>query len=270
MKEYPKLIGLCGRQYSGKSLLAKYLVENKGYTRIYIAQSLKELCSELFNLSIEEMDKLKMEQKDYVFGEKEFKIISEKVDIPYDAVVSTFKDINNTITSVRHAYQFIGSELIRKFNPDWHVNTMINKMNPDSKYVVDDVRFPNESSAITKMGGILIYIVRPQLTGVSHHMSEESLDWVNFENLIVNNLYEEHAITQLLEILEEGKNEYASKLLRKHRQTFTTIGRNRRITVDKEECPAHVTIYDCTLGWVTDTYDGVNNPFAIEEIKRLI
>lgn len=268
------IIGLCGRQFSGKSMLANYLVENKGYKRIYVAQALKQLCSELFHLSIEDMDRLKKEEKEFVLSADNLKYISEITGIPHEITITTFSEINNTLTSIRHAYQFIGTEFIRKYNPNWHIDMILKNLNPAEKYVVDDVRFRNETDAIIKLGGKLAYIVRPQLSNVSHHTSEESLTWrmFNSSHVIINNLDAEHAIKQLMDIIDNNNNLYGESIIDNYHDDFFEVYRksNYKIVIDKKECPAQVSIHDRTIGWIFRNIDGAKNPLFIEDFKFYI
>ena len=59
-------------------------------------------------------------------------------------------------------------------------------MNNEQKYVIDDVRFPNERKMIEELGGTCWFIIRPKLDNVSNHLSETALKWQEFENIIVN------------------------------------------------------------------------------------
>lgn len=268
----PEIIGLCGRQFSGKSMLAKYLVEHKGYERLYVAQALKHLCSELFNLSVEEMDKLKWENKEFKLSEDDLKHISEVTSIPLETTIKDFETIGNTLTSIRHAYQFIGTEFIRKYNPNWHMDMMLKGLSHDKRYVVDDVRFKNESDAINDMGGKLAYIVRPLLLGVSHHASEETLNWRMFDHIIVNNLDEKHVIDQLLEFLEKGSNSYGEMIVSKYHDDFKMIYNksNKKIVIDRAEYPAKISIHDRTTEWIDEEVSGVTNPLFIEDFKPYV
>lgn len=211
-----RIIALCGRAYSGKTMLANYLVEQYGYKRVYVAQALKELCARLLNLSIEKMNKLKTVEKDFILNDDSAKLISEVAHIDYDDVCKELEAINYTIKSTRHAFQFIGTDLIRKYNPNWHIETMLSTMNSTDKYVVDDVRFPNEVQALQFNGCMLIFVVRPILDNVSHHRSEESLKWDDFENLIINNKEIDFAKLQLNALLNTQTNKYAEDILSKY------------------------------------------------------
>lgn len=52
----PKVVAICGFKRSGKDTVADWLCQHKGYTRIKIAEPLKDVCATLFCLSSEQLD----------------------------------------------------------------------------------------------------------------------------------------------------------------------------------------------------------------------
>ena len=187
-----KIIGFAGRKRSGKTTLAKLLQQEENAVIITIANYLKHLCCDLMDISYEEL----IEKKDngYIFDvvpdERWFKIISEKTNIEIDNVKKELE--NKHITSIRELLQVIGTDVIRKYNEDWHVQKMVEEIDSYSKdklIVIDDVRFPNEREAILKRSGRVFFIVRPNVSEVSNHSSETALKWQNFntEDVILNN-----------------------------------------------------------------------------------
>lgn len=102
--------------------------------------------------------------------------------------------IHNKLT-VRGLLQKLGTEAMRNvIHPNIHVNALFAdyKMGPHTgitrdlkypKWIISDVRFPNEAQAIKDRGGIIIRINRPEpmsLRGdIKRHSSEISLDdWI--------------------------------------------------------------------------------------------
>ena len=86
--------------------------------------------------------------------------------------------------------QFIGTEIIRKYNPGWHVEKLKeNILNSNADYIcIDDVRFPNEREAIETLDGVCYFIIRPQCEVMSNHSSETSIRWQDFDpaHIIIN------------------------------------------------------------------------------------
>ena len=181
------IIGFCGRCRSGKTELAK-VCENLGYERIYFALPLKRLCADLLDTSIEQLNKAKAERYEIgvTIGEDMCEIISEETNIPLDKVMSVCNGV--TIKDVRHMLQFIGTDLIREYNINWHVDKMREMIDKDKNYVIDDVRFPNEKKLIEELGGDCWFVTRTTLENISNHSSETSITWKQcFNKVIINN-----------------------------------------------------------------------------------
>jgi hypothetical protein len=180
------ILGFCGRMRSGKTELAKVCVE-KGFTKLYFALPLKQLCADILDVPIDELNRLKGDNTDISLqlNDDICKILSEETDIPLDVVKETC--LGKTISTVREMLQFIGTDLIRQYNKDWHVNRIREMINPDINYVIDDVRFPNEKKLIEELGGDCWFIIRPTLDNVSNHESETSLSFNDCWNRIIIN-----------------------------------------------------------------------------------
>lgn len=186
-----RLIGFAGRKRSGKTTLAKYLKNEENAIIITIADFLKYLCCDLMNMSYEELN----EKKDngYTFDivpdNRWFNIIDKRTHI---GIYNIKKELQNVhITSIRQLLQIIGTDVIRKYNENWHVEKMIEEIqsySDDKLIIIDDVRFPNEREAILNLSGEVFFIVRPNAISISNHVSETSLKWQDFkyEKVIIN------------------------------------------------------------------------------------
>jgi hypothetical protein len=182
-----RIIGFSGRCRSGKSTLAD-ICEKYGYKRLYFALPLKTICAEFLNISIDELNRLKNENIgiDIDISNDAIEYFSEQTKIPIETVQMVIG--GKHIKNVREMLQVIGTDLIRGYNMNWHINKIREMINPDKKYVIEDVRFPNEKEMIEELGGENWFVVRPQLSNISHHISEESLKWQDFgDNVIINN-----------------------------------------------------------------------------------
>lgn len=180
------IIGFAGRCRSGKSALAK-ICEDAGFEKLYFALPLKQLCADLMDISIDELNKLKNDGTDVglTIGKDLCTIMSEETDIPYDVV---FEKCNGKlINNVRELLQFVGTDLIREYNINWHVDKIREMININRNYVIDDVRFPNELKLIRELGGDCWFIIRPIIDTVSNHESETALNWRDFGNKIIIN-----------------------------------------------------------------------------------
>lgn len=181
------VLGLGGRKGSGKSELAK-VCEKNGFVILSFASELKKLVGEMTDKTIEEVQRDKEVTSSYKFSDEKLKYLSKITEIDINIINSILKD--KEFTTIRQLLQVIGTDLIRKWNSDWHVNQFRKKMKTNVNYCFDDVRFPNEKRFIEEeLNGICWFIFRPAYTNISNHESEISLDWTDFgTNIIVNNI----------------------------------------------------------------------------------
>ena len=263
------IIGICGRAHSGKSMLSDYLIDRYGYEKVYFAQSLKEFCAVLLGFpSVDEMNKHKTEEKDYVLGKKGVEYISSRTDIPYEVVLEEVQAIHSTFKSIRHALQFIGTDLIRKYNPNWHVNELIQRIerSASDKIIIDDVRFPNELEVLERMGAKLVFVVRPNLENVTHHASEESLSWQNFDNIVINDTTPKNALEQLEILLNDEVNERFTEVFDNY--YVPNLDENKTVIVYGDDYNI-LHISDKEFKEIYDTYEvDKTNPLIIEDLKR--
>lgn len=89
----------------------------------------------------------------------------------------------------RRFLQFLGTNLVREYNPYFWIDRVINRidLSSDNRYVITDVRFDNEIETILNNLGITIQIKRN--TGlIDVHSSENSLnDSKKWDYIIDNN-----------------------------------------------------------------------------------
>lgn len=181
------IIGFCGRMRSGKTTLADICERDFGFTKLSFATPLKQLCSNLMGVTLDELNKLKNDNTEInlTFTEDMIHMLSEEVGIP---VLATRSLVNGkTMANVRDLLQFVGTDIIRLFDNDWHVNKIHEMIQEGKNYVIDDVRFPNEKEMVESLGGICWFLTRPHLRDVSNHVSEESIVWRDcWPNIIIN------------------------------------------------------------------------------------
>ena len=180
------IISFAGRCRSGKTELAK-ICEANGYQKLYFALPLKQLCADILDISIDELNRAKNESIpiEITIGKDICEILSEETNIP----IKTTTEIcdGKYLHTVRDMLQFIGTDYIRKYNKDWHVNKIREMIDENTNYVIDDVRFPNEKKMIEDLGGDCWFVTRTTLENVSNHESETSITWKDcFNKVIIN------------------------------------------------------------------------------------
>lgn len=282
----------------GKTELANICKEH-GYEILSFATPLKNLIANLLGITIKQVNELKKVNKTYVLQNMDLVFLSKETNIPLDIVKE--KCGKKTFKNTRELMQYIGTDLIREYNPDWHVNktreTIINDLNKN--YVIDDVRFPNERKMIEELGGTCWFIIRPKLDNVSNHLSETALKWQEFENLIINNnslnylkyrwnifieddymeslksrkkiLYNLYGDKETINILKEKTENFTlldMLFISKDEFTYNAKYRNNENVTKVEQCDGYVNVYSSGDDWVS--CDVVTNPFIIEDLKIYI
>ncbi len=187
-----QIFGFCGRKRSGKGVLSEIVKDYYDGVIVTAANYLKGICAEILGCSIGELNEKKDNGHTFCYApdDRWYDIINKWTDIDKKEIKADIGRVE--FTNIRQMLQVIGTDCIRKHNPDWHVNCMkrdIQKYVAEGKTVaVDDVRFPNERKLIEEFGGQCFFIVRPITTNVSNHISETSLTWDMFDDdhIIVN------------------------------------------------------------------------------------
>lgn len=285
------IIGFAGRMRSGKTELAK-VCEAMGYRRLYFALPLKQLCADLLDISVDALNDAKNKGIDIgiTMGDDMCQILSEETDIPLDIVKE--KCDGKLISTVREMLQFIGTDLIREYNTDWHVNRIREMIDTNYDYVIDDVRFKNEKALIEELGGDCWFVTRTSLDNVSNHESETSLTWHDCWNRVIINdstlhymLFKWEAFMDNYEkscalrdkefnrILENGSENEITKMstldmlmLSKDFFTYSPI------ELDKEDIKS-LSITESggiIITYNDDTYEMVYNTLNIEDLKMLL
>ena len=273
----PNVIAFAGRLHSGKSVLAN-VCEELGYKRLYFALPLKKLCCKLTNFSMDELNEHKRngDKIDLELTENLCKLISDETLIPYKVV--TEKCLGRRLNCVRDVLQFIGTDLIREYNPNWHVDRVMAMMKPDEKYVIDDVRFHNERKALMGIGACIWFVIRPELEGISNHESETTLKWQDFGNKVIVNdsTLEYFTIRWKLFMKDYGDNiDFRDKIISKINligksdfgsdiiMTPTELFNYRPINFDGVDIK---NIKKVAHGYIVDGKP-ITNPFNIEDLK---
>lgn len=188
------IIAFAGRKSSGKSECALQLGK-KGYIIINFADALKELVTKLLNITSEELEIKKNKMEIYVLNEEQCEWVSNQICVDKNEVIDLLLYKNLTI---RQLLQIIGTDLIRVYNPQWHIQNLRTKMNNikenssnvnNIKFCIPDLRFLNEKQFIENLNGICYFIIRPYAKNVtiSNHISETQLNWSYFGNNVIIN-----------------------------------------------------------------------------------
>lgn len=183
------IVGLFGRKHSGKSTCAKLLVDC-GYTLLNFADALKQVVANTLDVSLQVLEEIKDIDFDepIILNSDAIKEMSKETGIP----IEFFKELENVeLKSPRHLLQILGTDIIRQYNPNWHINKIKEKIlnNIDKNYCIGDCRFLNEKKMIEDLNGECWFIIRPNYTKYSNHESEINVLHSDFDtsNIIINN-----------------------------------------------------------------------------------
>lgn len=203
------IIAFAGRARNGKSYCSQIIQQEYNGHLVVIANFLKKLCCNILSINIDELNQFKNSNKEINFHFKDSDIffLSKECNIDINILYNELHE--KKINSVRQMLQFLGTDIIRKYNPSWHIDKMNivikNYINANKLVVIDDVRFPNEKKAIEDNNGEVFFITRPFIDNVSNHISETSLNIDNFDdNKIIFNYYDKEYIHNVIEDIMNG------------------------------------------------------------------
>ena len=170
----PRLIGLGGAYGAGKDVVASYLVDHCGYTRLGFADALKQEVIKKFRGTL----------------------ITHLFDIGWiypsdtpDIIDQALQEIvwRHRTPLVRCLLQEMGTDVRRTDNPGYWVtrwSRQWHQIKASTCVVVPDVRFENECAVIREQGGMLIRVVRPAYCvcvplpdHVSEHLTNVDAMW---------------------------------------------------------------------------------------------
>lgn len=181
----PKIISLSGKKHCGKSLLANIAHQYYGYDVISFANGLKKLVCECLDINIQELNEIKDYTHKVYYLDNHIPVISRTTGIDTHLLQSLkFKQFN----SIREILQYIGTDIIRCYNPEWHTKQVeqIIRDNPYKRFCIDDTRFVNEKVLLESLGAEMWYIKRNTIH-TDAHISENQLSETDFSNIIENN-----------------------------------------------------------------------------------
>jgi hypothetical protein len=179
----PVVIGLTGKARSGKDTAAGYLVREHGFTRIGYADAVKEMALAIDPLLIGPVytesatipSSLRYEQQPRLSGAvREYGWETAKNEYP----------------ELRRFLQRLGTEAVRGIlGQDTWIEKVWRKIHDGpagGRYVISDVRFPNEAERVDREGGSVVRIIRSDQKDTGTHASETEMDRIVEEYTIYN------------------------------------------------------------------------------------
>ena len=163
------IIGLSGYARSGKNTVGQILEDDYGFRQESFAQALKNVAAEI-NPVLND-----------TFGGYRTLAALFLAHRDWDAV-------KDAVPAAREFLQRLGVACRDQIGPDVWVDALARRLSvhPSARYVITDVRFPNEAEFITNRGGQVWRIERSGTRPVNEHTSETALDEWCFDRIIVN------------------------------------------------------------------------------------
>lgn len=172
------LVGLLGYARSGKDTAGEFLVANFGFTRLAFADKLRD-----FAYAIDPLVTA------YPYYDEWSGPSVDKVCLSTLVDKMGWEKAKEQYPEVRRLLQRIGTEGGREVLDQnvWVDATMKQvRRDSDKRYVITDVRFPNEVEAIKARGGVTWRVRRPGFDAVNGHPSETALDAWGTDHVFMN------------------------------------------------------------------------------------
>ncbi len=167
-----RLIGFLAKKRCGKDTVSDYIVQNYSFTKLSLADPLKSAVGELFGFSHEQLYGDLKEDIDHNWK------VSPRLVLQWFGTDVFRRDINCIIPDIKGDF-WVEAMKIRYKN--------LTKEDPNARFAIADVRFPNEVKAIHELGGIVIKIERPGCDDSDQHESEKNIDSIKDYDILIEN-----------------------------------------------------------------------------------
>lgn len=194
------IIALSGVKFSGKDTVAEGLIRSHGFKRIGLADNLKDICAEVFEVERSHMDipelkevplvnprEITVTRIDHLLGT----IARDGFEFDYE---KTFKEVcknfqGKNLTSIRDILQTVGTDICRTYIKDdiWLTYIHDRIKNTNDNIIITDARFANERNFLLELGAVLILVKRPGYESGGSHVSENQLGEEEDYDVIINN-----------------------------------------------------------------------------------
>lgn len=176
-----KVLGLTGYAQVGKDTAAAFLV-GRGWTRLSFADILRQ---SLYNLNpiIDH----------WCSGPEDGECIAENWRVQLLVDEYGWDVAKVTYPEIRELLQRFGTEVGRAlYGDNFWVDRVVSQIKPGGKYVISDVRFPNEAQAVHNAGGTVWRVRRDGTGAVNSHVSDTGIDSLVVDGIIPNTGTMEH------------------------------------------------------------------------------
>lgn len=208
----PLRIALSGKMAAGKTVLARRMAKVMNMTVLSFGSYVKSFCSTLSNYNKDKDLSILMPMLNNLarINNVDIKdLLTETLSLAnkFDGINYSWTESSQPIAEVktkeiRNMIQTVGHTIRSKFNDDFWINCLIKNLEFNGRYVVDDVRYPNELQALVDNGFFVIRINVNKEDQIKRliardgeysetaliHPSEVLLDKANFDIYVNNNI----------------------------------------------------------------------------------
>lgn len=187
MKQFPKIIAVCGVKRSGKDTIADYLCANYGYTKIKIANPLKQGLKAMFGFSDEQLESDAKDELD-----SRWEIQPRKIMQFIGTEVMQYQ--------LQEIIPGIGRKVWIKSLIEEHIH---NSRSSNELFVIPDLRFLHEYDELSKYNAVFWRVDRiTELEKVNHicdlHISEKEYLQIPVSHIFKNET--KHDLFQQIDI----------------------------------------------------------------------
>jgi len=193
------LIAFSGNKFAGKDTAAEVLIKRHNFKRIGLADKLKDICSEVFNIPRLDMDDPSKKEdpfKTQIYISSNHlenllrRLLDDGFEFDYEVALGQIcRDFyGKSLSSIRDMLQTVGTDIFRNYIKDdiW-LEYIKKELSPEKNIVITDARFKNEREYLKNLGAILILVHRPGYDGKSSHISENQLgDSSDYDVVAIN------------------------------------------------------------------------------------
>ncbi len=184
------VISFSGPMGSGKTSCCNFLRDRHGATILNFADGLKEMVCAMFHVDLDTLNANKDRQWAVPLPllPSMTAVIIDRTGISADNI-----DTARRFHSYREVLQFIGTDVIRKYYPKWHIDNLARRATGvTGSIVIGDARFPDELEFVKNdLGGHTIYLKREGRASTGAHSSETSITPEMCDEVLVNDQSEQ-------------------------------------------------------------------------------
>jgi hypothetical protein len=169
------VISFSGAIGAGKTSCCNFLRDRHGATILNFADGLKGMVCDMYQVDLVTLNANK--DRPWAVALPLFPRMAEIIT-KQTGIAAEHIDATRRFKSYREVLQYIGTDIIRKHCPNWHIDNLAKRAAKiDGNIAIGDTRFPDELAFVKNvLGGHTIYLARGSMAnGAGAHSSETSI-----------------------------------------------------------------------------------------------